>query len=148
MIRPARPADTPILKSLTAAAGVFKPHEIDVLQEVLDDYHAGRSGADHTAIVVDLEGRLAGYAYYAPDIMTDGSWYLYWIAVAKEIQGARLWWTAGCRTPRPTCAGARGGSCSSRHRRCRISELTRRFYLKHGYQITAQALRRLPQRWR
>src|SRR5581483_10285183 len=39
-IRPARPEDTPALKALTAGTGVFKEHEVEVLQEVLDDYHA------------------------------------------------------------------------------------------------------------
>src|SRR3954451_3691682 len=87
MIRPARPDDTPELKRLTAGTGVFKPHEIDVLQEVLDEFHAGNTGPDHTAVVLEEHGRILGYVYYAPDVMTDGSWYIYWIAVDHHTRG-------------------------------------------------------------
>ena len=38
MIRPANPADTPTLLEMTAATGFFKPHEVETLQLVLDDY--------------------------------------------------------------------------------------------------------------
>ena len=40
MIRPTTPADTPALLALTEATGVFKPHEVQALDEVLADYHA------------------------------------------------------------------------------------------------------------
>ena len=40
MIRPTTEADTPHLLALTEGTGVFKPHEIEALDEVLSDYHA------------------------------------------------------------------------------------------------------------
>jgi ribosomal protein S18 acetylase RimI-like enzyme len=135
MIRPALPADTPTLKALTAGTGLFKPHEVEALQEVLDDYHSGRSGDDHVAIVEEHDGRLAGYAYYAPDIMTDRTWYLYWIAVAKDIQargvGGRLLAHAEADIRR-----RRGRLMFIETSSLAHSELTRKFYLKHGYEIT------------
>jgi ribosomal protein S18 acetylase RimI-like enzyme len=148
MIRPARPDDTPILKALTAGAGVFKVHEIDTLQEVLDDFHAGRCGANHCTIVEEDGGRIIGYAYYAPDIMTiigyayyapdimtDRSWYLYWIAVAKDVQargvGGRLLDYAENDVRRKNGRIMFIETSSLPH-----SELTRKFYLKHGYSIT------------
>ncbi len=135
MIRPVAPADTPTLLALTGATGVFKEHELQALQEVLDEYHEANHGFGHVAVVDEREGRLVGYAYYAPAAMTDHSWYLYWIAVAKQIQ-------------------ARGvGSGLLRHAEEEIREKagrvlfietsslphydpTRRFYLKHGYEVT------------
>lgn len=135
MYRPATPADTPALLELTAGTGVFKPHEIDVLEEVLDDYHAGRSGEGHAAVVAERDGRIVAYAYYAPDVMTDRSWYLYWIAVAKDVQAKGI-----------------GGDLlrhvedDVRRRDGRVlfietsslphSEATRRFYLRQGYAVT------------
>jgi ribosomal protein S18 acetylase RimI-like enzyme len=135
MIRPATPADTPALKALTAETGVFKPHEIEVLQEVLDDYHAGNVNDQHVAVVLERDGRLLGYAYYAPDVMTDRSWYLYWIAVARDVQGQGI----GAELMRHVekDASARDGrlmfieTSSLPH-----SERTRRFYLKQGYEVT------------
>ncbi len=86
MIRPVALADTPALLSLTEATGVFKKHEIQALQEVLEEYHASNRGYGHVAVVDERDGRIVGYAYYAPASMTDRSWYLYWIAVTKAIQ--------------------------------------------------------------
>ena len=135
MIRPARPSDTPTLKTLTAATGVFKPHEVEALQEVLDDYHAGSSGDDHVAVVDERDGQVVGYAYYAPDIMTDRSWYLYWIAVAKNIQ-ARGIGGALLRHAEEDVRRRHGRLMFIETSSLPHSELTRKFYLKHGYEIT------------
>ncbi|MBY0232555.1 MAG: GNAT family N-acetyltransferase [Gemmataceae bacterium] len=137
MFRPARPEDTPALMALTAATGVFKPYEVEVLKEVLDEFHAGRSGDEHAAIVLEEGGAILGYAYYAPDIMTDRSWHLYWIAVEKGGQGKG----AGSRLMAQVEADVR-----SRNGRMMFietssmphSELTRKFYLKMGYRLEAR----------
>lgn len=134
MFRPARPDDTPELMRLTDSTGVFKPYEIEVLEEVLDEFHAGAVGGDHTAIVMEHEGVLVAYAYYAPDIMTDRTWYLYWIAVTNDLRGQGI----GSRlmTYIEDDVRTREGrlmfieTSSMPH-----SELTRRFYLKHGYEV-------------
>src|SRR5262249_4767168 len=121
-------------KRLTASTGVFKPYEIDVLQGVLDEFHAGNTGPEHTAVVVEEDGRILGYAYYAPDVMTDGSWYIYWIAVDQQTRGKGV----GTKLMQHI-------EDDVRRRKGRImfletssmphSDLTRRFYLKHGYQV-------------
>ena len=56
MIRPTMPADAPELIDLTRATGVFKPHEIDALQEVLDDYLAHNHQHGHVAVTYEEEG--------------------------------------------------------------------------------------------
>src|SRR5262245_38537366 len=135
MIRPATPADTPSLVALTAGTGVFKPYEIEVLREVLDDLHGGQSGGDHTAVVAEHDGRLVGYAYYAPDVMTDRSWYLYWIAVAKDLH-ARGIGGALLRHVEDDVGRRAGRVMFIETSSLPHSELTRRFYLKHGYAVT------------
>lgn len=87
MLRPVTPDDTDALVGLTAGTGFFKPHELDTLREVLDDYHAGNAAHGHRAFAWEAGGRAVGYAYYAPVAMTDRAWNLYWIAVAKDQQG-------------------------------------------------------------
>ncbi|MFQ3650705.1 MAG: N-acetyltransferase [Gemmataceae bacterium] len=142
MIRPALPSDTPRLLALTADTAVFKPHEIKVLEELLGEYHAGSLGEDHTAIVLHQgpEGNsesIVGYAYYAPDVMTDRTWYLYWIAIERQRQGSGL----GSQLLRYVEADI----CRRRGRLLFIetsslphSEATRRFYHKHGYEVNGQ----------
>ena len=88
MIRPTVPADTPALLALADGTGVFKPLEIQALNEVLDDYHAQNHGQGHRSATFEQDSSVAGFAYVAPAAMADRTWYLYWIAVRKQIQGA------------------------------------------------------------
>src|SRR5271154_4286691 len=94
MIRPTTPADTDALIAIAAGTGVFKPIELVALGEVLSDYHASSREHGHISVTLELNGKPAGFAYYAPAAMTDRTWYLYWIFVSKNIQakgiGAQL----------------------------------------------------------
>ncbi len=134
MIRPTTPADTDTLVALTQATGLFKPHEIVALREVLDDYHAANHADDHHAITCVEAGEIVGFAYYGPAPMTEGTWQLWWIAVRKDQQGRG----AGTQLLRFVEEDLREKHCgrvlfietgSLPH-----YELTRRFYLKHGYE--------------
>jgi ribosomal protein S18 acetylase RimI-like enzyme len=136
MIRATVPVDTPTLVQIAQGTGVFKPHEIIALNEVLDDYHDSNHGHGHKAVTYEQDGHIIGFAYYAPAEMTDRTWYLYWIAVSKQTQAK----------------GVGGGllhyledDIRKNHGRVLFIEtsslphyeLTRRFYLKHGYEVTA-----------
>jgi ribosomal protein S18 acetylase RimI-like enzyme len=135
MIRPTTTADTPHLLELTEGTGVFKPHEIEALNEVLSDYHGGAHEEGHIAVTYEDNGRILGYAYYAPAAMTDRTWYLYWIAVKRDIHAKGI----GSKL-------LRYAEDDIRQRKGRVLfietsslphyELTRKFYLKHGYEIT------------
>ena len=76
MIRPTVPSDTPALLALAQATGVFKPIEIEALQEVLDEYHAQMQQYGHRSITAEQGGQVIGFAYYAPTAMTDRGWHL------------------------------------------------------------------------
>ena len=100
--------------------GVFKPLEIQALNEVLDDYHAQNHGLGHRSATFEQDGAVAGFAYVAPAAMTDRTWYLYWIAVHKQIQargmGAALLHMLRTWFVRPTAVFS-----SSKPRRCRTT---------------------------
>jgi ribosomal protein S18 acetylase RimI-like enzyme len=137
MIRPATPADTDALVALANGTGVFQPHEIVALREVLDDYHAANESEGHVASVLRDADGIAGFAYYAPVAMTDRTWELWWIAVDAVRQGRGL----GSKLLEAVEADLR-------NRRGRLLlidtsslpnyEPTRRFYLKSGYSRAAQ----------
>jgi ribosomal protein S18 acetylase RimI-like enzyme len=135
MIRATKSSDTPALLELTRGTGVFKPHEIVALDEVLADYHASSHQHGHKAVTYEKDGQILGYAYYAPAAMTDRTWYLYWIAVTKDTQAKGI------------------GGILLRHAEVDIQKqkgrvlfietsslphyaATRRFYEKHGYEVT------------
>jgi ribosomal protein S18 acetylase RimI-like enzyme len=85
MIRPVVPADVPRLLELTAATRFFKPIDVEALREVLDDFFADPGG--HQCVAYEADDRIVGFAYYAEAVMTDRSWYLWWIAVDPSTQG-------------------------------------------------------------
>jgi ribosomal protein S18 acetylase RimI-like enzyme len=132
MIRPATPADTPTLLALADGTGVFKPMEIEALREVLDDYHGGARELGHRAVCCEQEGKVIGFAYYAPAAMTDRTWYLYWIAVRKDVQARGLGGTL-LRHAENDIRRAGGRLLLIETSSLPHYDLTRRFYLKQGY---------------
>lgn len=136
MIRPTVPPDTPLLLPLARATSVFKPHEIQALHEVLDDYHATNRALGHRSVTYEQGGQVIGFAYYAPAAMTDRTWYLYWIAVSKEIQ-ARGIGSALLQHVEEDIRRQQGRVLFIETSSQPHYELTRRFYLKHGYEQPA-----------
>jgi ribosomal protein S18 acetylase RimI-like enzyme len=136
MIRPTVPGDTPALVALAEATGVFKPLEIEALREVLDDYHGGNDREGHVSVTFEQHGQPIGFAYYAPAAMTDRTWYLYWIAVSKQIQargvGGKL-----LRHAEEDIRQLRGRLLLIETSSLPHYDLTRRFYLKQGYEPAA-----------
>jgi ribosomal protein S18 acetylase RimI-like enzyme len=132
MIRAATPADSPHLVEIARGTGVFKPLEIEALREVLDDYHTRNHAHGHRAVVFDRDGGPIAFAYYAPAAMTDRTWYLYWIAVSKQIQ-ARGIGAALLKHAEAEIQQARGRVLMIETSSLPHYELTRRFYLKQGY---------------
>jgi ribosomal protein S18 acetylase RimI-like enzyme len=136
MIRPTVPADTPELLTLTQATDVFKDLEIKALQEVLDDYHAVNQAQGHQCVTLVDKEQIMGFAYIAPAAMTDRTWYLYWIAVRKQTQARGL--------GRKLLLHAENAIREAKGRILLIEtsglpyyELTRKFYLKNGYEQEA-----------
>jgi GNAT superfamily N-acetyltransferase len=133
MIRPTVPADTPALVSLARETGVFKPHEIVALQEVLDDYHGESQGEGHFCVTYEDNGEILGFAYYAPASMTVCSWYLYWIAVKKDTQAKGVGGRLLAHVEEDIRARQKEAVLFIETSSLPHYELTRRFYLKKGY---------------
>jgi ribosomal protein S18 acetylase RimI-like enzyme len=133
MIRPSTPEETPVLVKIAYETNVFKPHELVALQEVLNDFHASNKNFGHHAVTFEQDGQVAGFAYFAPAAMTDRTWYLYWIAVSKQIQargiGAKLLHYA-----EEAIKKANGRLFLIETSSLPHYNLTRKFYLKHAYE--------------
>ena len=90
----------------------------------------------HRCVTFEQDGQPIGFAYFAPTPMTDRTWHLWWIVVGKQIQargvGSQLLHyveeSRPCRK-RPTNDGRDFGIA--------FLDLTRRFYVKHGYDRAA-----------
>ena len=136
MIRPAKLEDFATLIELAARTGVFKPAEIVALEEVLRDYHHTNREQGHRAVTCLLDGVIAGFAYYAPSAMSDRGWYLWWIAVRKDIQARGIGGEL-LRHAEEEMRAAGGRVIWIETSSLSHYEPTRRFYLKHGYEQAA-----------
>src|SRR5262249_39697270 len=136
MIRPTIPEDTPTLLTMSAETGAFLPLEVDVLREVLDDYHAEAREAGHRCVSYEDGGQLIGFAYYAPASMTDRSWELWWIVVGKQTQargvGGKL-----LHHVEQAIRQERGRLLILETSSLPSYDLTRRFYVKNNYTVLA-----------
>jgi ribosomal protein S18 acetylase RimI-like enzyme len=136
MLRPIVPSDTIPLIELTEGTGFFKPLELIALREVFDDYYTENRSIGHRSYVFVEGDRPLGFVYHAPVPMTEGTWSLYWIAVAKDQQGRGV----GKRLIELVEEDVRQHNArillietSSMAR----YEPTREFYKKRGYTLTA-----------
>ena len=115
---------------------MFKPAEIVALDEVLHDYHASNRALGHQSITIEVDGQVGGFAFFAPASMTDRTWYLYWIAVSKERQAAGLGGQM-LRHVEEEIRRQQGRLLLVETSSTPHYDLTRRFYLKHGYEQIA-----------
>ena len=135
-IRPARPDDKAALLALAGATGLFQAHELGELEAMLSAYFDGSPDSEHRWIVDDDDG-LQGAAYYAPEMMAEGTWNLYFIGVQPESQGqgrgaALLRHVEGdLRADGMRLLLVETSGADS-------FELTRRFYRQNGYEEEAR----------
>jgi GNAT superfamily N-acetyltransferase len=136
MIRPTMPAETPALIAMTEGTGLFLPLDLAALKEVLADYHGDTAGDQHRCVTYEQHGQPIGFAYYAPTPMTDRTWHLWWIVVSKQIQAKGV----GGKLLKHVEEAIRkeGGRLLIVETSGLPSyDLTRRFYLKNGYEQAA-----------
>ena len=136
MIRTTLESETDILKEIAHGTNVFKPMEVDALEEVLDDYHAGNHRSGHKAITYEQDGKVVGFAYYAPTVMTDNTWYLYWIFVDARIQAKGIG-SQMLQYIEDDIRAAGGRLFVIETSSLPSYDATRKFYLKHGYEQAA-----------
>ncbi len=136
MIRPTTCDDKPTLMALAEGTGVFKPMEIEALSGVFDEYFEEYEAQGHKCVTYEDGGQVLGFAYYAPTWMTDRTWYLWWIAVSKQVQ-ARGVGTALLLHLEEDIRAQNGRLLLIETASLPSYEPTRRFYLKHKYEQAA-----------
>ena len=86
-IRPMTPKDRPAVLHILRDTPEFKPMEVGVAEEVIDSYLGDPVDSGYHIIVAYSGRRVVGYLAYGPTPLTEGTWDLYWAAVAREDQG-------------------------------------------------------------
>jgi len=133
----ARPADVRALRRLVASTGVFYPEERMIAIELLDERLRRGRKSGYEFVFAELDGKLVGYCAWGAVPLTKGSFDLYWIAVAPQVQ--RLGIGRQLMELVERAVARRGGGrlyieTSSRAAYAR----TRRFYRAAGYRRAAR----------
>jgi ribosomal protein S18 acetylase RimI-like enzyme len=137
MIRPMMKADRGAVLDLIRETGFFRPDEVVIAEELIDITLGQPDQRDYDIVVVEDEGKVAGYMTWGPTPLAIGTYDLYWMAVSPKAQGrghgkALVRWLEG----RVAELGGRLiviETSSTPH-----YEPTRKFYLGLGYRETAR----------
>jgi GNAT superfamily N-acetyltransferase len=130
MARGDRPAVVEILGNTTE----FKPFEVEIAEELLDSYLQDSTGSGYHVLVAEIDSTVTGYICYGPTPMTEGTWDIYWMAVAQERQGQGIG-SALLKSAEKEIVRARGRLSIIETSSTPLYEKTRRFHLHQGYEV-------------
>ena len=136
-IRPMTGADKPAIMRILKVTPEFSPAEVLVAEEVIDAYLHDPSRSGYHILVAEVNSSIVGYICYGPTPLTEGTWDIYWLAVALEEQGRGI--------GSALMASAEGEIRQAKGRLALIEtsskpgyEKTRRFHYSQGYEIACR----------
>ncbi|HET6797327.1 MAG TPA: GNAT family N-acetyltransferase [Gemmatimonadales bacterium] len=132
-LRPLSRADRPRIEEITRAVGRFRDDEVLVALEVFDAAAGG--DRSYTTLGAELGGRLVGWICWGPTPCTLGTFDLYWMAVAPELQGGGIGTALVDEMERRLAGAARLIVVETAGRAVYAS--TRAFYQARGYHPVA-----------
>lgn len=89
-IRQLRREDREPLRALLVATAMFTPEEVGIALELIDVVLDRPGQQDYLIRCCETGGEVAGYYCIGPTPATDGTFDLYWIAVAPAAQGSGI----------------------------------------------------------
>jgi len=115
----------------------FKPSEVVVAEEVIDSYLHDPSRSGYHTLVAEVDSTVAGYICYGPTPLTEGTWDIYWMAVAPEKQGQSIGSTL-MTFAEDQIKKAQGRLAIIETSSKPEYEKTQRFHLGHGYEVVCR----------
>ena len=115
----------------------FKPSEVVVAEEVIDSYLHDPSRSGYHTLVAEVDSTVAGYICYGPTPLTEGTWDIYWMAVAPEKQGQSIG-SALMTFAEDQIKKAQGRLAIIETSSKPEYEKTQRFHLGHGYEVVCR----------
>jgi GNAT superfamily N-acetyltransferase len=128
------PGDRPAVTKILGNTPEFKPFEVEIAQELIDSYLHDPTGSGYHILVADADSIVTGYICYGPTPMTQGTWDIYWLAVARESQGRGIG-SALMKSAETEIARAGGRLSIVETSSTPLYEKTRRFHLGQGYEL-------------
>ncbi len=135
--------DTPVssdpaaVERLVVATGFFRPSEVAIARELVEDSLArGPEASGYHFVLADDARGLAGYVCFGPIAGTESSFDLYWIAVRPD-RGGRGLGTALLAAAEARIAAAGGRRVYVETSTTERYAPTRAFYAARGYRLEA-----------
>jgi ribosomal protein S18 acetylase RimI-like enzyme len=129
--------DKPRIIKILRDTPEFKPFEVAVAEEVIDSYLNDPSGSGYHILVAEVNSTVTGYICYGPTPMTEGTWDIYWEAVAQEKQGQGIG-SALTKAAEKNIVKAKGRLAIIETSSTPAYEKTRSFHISQGYEIVAR----------
>jgi len=114
----------------------FKPAEVAVAEEVIDSYLKDTFGSGYYILVAEVDSIVTGYICYGPTPLTEGTWDIYWEAVARERRGQSIG-TVLMQSAERSIREAGGRLAIIETSSMPSYENTRRFHINNSYEIVA-----------
>jgi len=130
------PADRPRVSEILRGTAEFKPFEVAVAEELIDSYLDDPTGSGYRILVAEIDSAVTGYICYGPTPLTEGTWDIYWMAVARPKQGQGIG-SALMKAAEKEIIGDKGRLIIIETSSTPEYEKTRRFHLGHGYETVA-----------
>ncbi|MCX5999255.1 MAG: GNAT family N-acetyltransferase [Chloroflexi bacterium] len=110
------------------------PFEVDIAQELIDCYLEQGDASGYHVRVSEADGAVVGYVCYGWTPLTQGTWDIYWIAVAPSEKGRGIG-KALMAHAEAEIGKARGRLILVETSSKPSYERTRNFYNSQGYQL-------------
>lgn len=85
-----RASDSAAIRALAESTGFFRPDEVDVAVELIDERLRDSDKSTYRFLFAELDGVVVGYSCFGEIPCTIGSYDLYWIVVDPTRQGAGI----------------------------------------------------------
>jgi len=108
-----------------------------VAEELIDCYLDDPSSSGYHILVAEVGSTVTGYICYGPAPLTEGTWDIYWVAVAREKQGQGIG-SALMKSAEKEIVRAKGRLAIIETSSTAAYEKTRNFHLSQGYEIVAR----------
>jgi ribosomal protein S18 acetylase RimI-like enzyme len=108
-----------------------------VAEELIDCYLQYQSSSGYHILVAEVDSTVTGYICYGSAPLTEGTWDVYWVAVARERQGQGIG-SALMKSAEKDIVRAKGRLSIIETSSTPAYEKTRHFHLSQGYEIVAR----------
>lgn len=133
-IRPLTSPDKPAIMDIVSTTPEFDEMDRVVAEELVDAYLADGTESGYHILVAEADARVSGYVCYGPTPLTENTWDVYWIAVAREKHGKGIG-TALLTAAESNIKKAKGRMILIETESHTSYEKTQQFYFKRGYTV-------------